>query len=147
METIVVGVDGSSGADQAVRFAADEARLRGALLRLVTAWHVPAVAYGGIGVAVVDAGAEYEEEAKRSLEGKVERLASELEGIQLEQVVREGRAASALVEEAADADLLVVGSRGHGGFIGLLIGSVSSECAHHAPCPVVIVPPLESSDD
>jgi nucleotide-binding universal stress UspA family protein len=56
------------------------------------------------------------------------------------KVVREGSASHVLLEEAADADLLVVGSRGLGGFRGLLLGSVGQQCAHHAPCPLVIVP-------
>lgn len=146
MNTIVVGVDGSPGADGAVQLAAREARLRNARLRLVMAWHVPAVAYGGVGIAVVDAGAEYEDEARQSLKERVEQLEEDLAGITVEQVVREGRAASVLIEEASDAELLVVGSRGHGGFVGMLIGSVSNECAQHAPCPVIIVPSAASDE-
>lgn len=139
MSTIVVGVDGSPGSDEAVKFAAEEARLRGAKLRLVSVWHIPTAAYGGIGVAVVDPGDEYEEGAARCLDETMERFESALEGIEIERVVREGHAASVLVEESRDAALLVVGSRGHGGFVGLLVGSVSSGCAHHATCPVAIV--------
>jgi len=59
--------------------------------------------------------------------------------MEVERRVVQGRAAAALVDESRDADLLVVGSRGHGGFAGLLLGSVSQQCAHHAACPVVIV--------
>lgn len=140
METIVVGVDGSAGADEAITFAAREARLRGATLNLVTGWHVPSVAYEGVGMTVAATRAEFEEDANRRLEGVAERLASEFDGLTIERVVREGRAASVLVREAREAALLVVGSRGHGGFVGLLVGSVSSECAHHAPCPIAIVP-------
>ena len=58
----------------------------------------------------------------------------------VERRVVEGAAASVLVDESRDAELLVVGSRGHGGFAGLLLGSVSQQCAHHATCPVVIIP-------
>jgi nucleotide-binding universal stress UspA family protein len=139
-ETIVVGVDGSPGSDEAVRFAAREAALRDAVLRMVTVWHVPTAAYGGVGVAVVDPGDEYEQEAERCADEAAERFADELAGIAVEKVVREGGAARVLVEESEEAELLVVGSRGHGGFVGLLVGSVSGACAHHAGCPVVIVP-------
>ena len=139
MELIVVGVDGSASAEEALRFAAREARLRDARLRLVTVWHVPTAAYSGMGVPVFDSAAEMEAESNQVLDEAVERLAAELDGVEVERVVREGRAASGLVDEARGAELLVVGSRGHGGFVGLLMGSVSSECAQHASCPVVIV--------
>lgn len=140
METIVVGVDGSPGADEAVRHAAREARLRGARLLLVTTWHVPAVAYGGVGASpLVGMNEEFQGNAEAIQEETLKRLGGDLEGLEVEHVVREGRAASVLLEEAARADLLVVGSRGHGGFVGLLLGSVSSECAQHAEVPVLIV--------
>ena len=64
---------------------------------------------------------------------------SEGDGVEIERRVVEGAPGAVLVEESRGADLLVVGSRGHGGFAGLLLGSVSQQCAHHAECPVVIV--------
>ena len=60
--------------------------------------------------------------------------------IEFEKIIAEGSAAQVLVEGAQGADLLVVGTRGHGGFAGLLLGSVCQQIAHHAPCPIVIVP-------
>ncbi len=115
METIVVGVDGAPSADEALRFAVREAKLRGARLRLVSVWHIPTVAYGGMGVTMLDSDTEYEEEANQVLGAAIGRFADELAGIEVQRVVREGRAASGLVDESREAALLVVGSRGHGG--------------------------------
>jgi nucleotide-binding universal stress UspA family protein len=142
MGTVVAGVDGSPGAKLALRFAAQEARQRGARLRVVNAWHVPVVANGG-GFAMVypTAPAEFEKGAKKVLEKSLQGLGDELAGLEVEQVVEQGQASEVLVEQAEGAELLVVGTRGHGGFAGLLLGSVSQQCAHHAHCPVVIVPP------
>ena len=73
-------------------------------------------------------------------EQRLERATSELgEDHEIERVVVEGSAAQALIDAVGEADVLVVGSRGHGGFTNLLLGSVSQQCAQHAPCPVVIV--------
>lgn len=138
MSTIVVGVDGSSGAREALRLALEEARLRGATLRVVTAWHIPPMAYSGGFVVPFDR-REFEENAEAVGEKVLDAFPEETAGVKVQRVAREGQAAHVLLEEAKDADLLVVGSRGHGGFAGLLLGSVSQQCAHHASCPVVIV--------
>jgi nucleotide-binding universal stress UspA family protein len=138
VSTIVVGVDGSPGAGEALAYALQEARLRGSAVRVVAAWHVPAAAYAGGGLGDTELFSELEQAARdnaaRSLED------ANLDGIEISTVVREGSPAHVLLEEAGDADLLVVGSRGLGGFRGLLLGSVSQQCAHHAPCPLVVVP-------
>ena len=127
METIVVGVDGSSGSDEAVRFAAREARLRDARLRMVAVWGVGrASRSGGEIMSVI-------------LDETAERLAAELDGLEVETMTREGRPASELVDASHDAAMLVVGSRGRGGFASLLLGSVSGACAQHARCPVAVV--------
>jgi len=136
---IVVGVDGSGSARAALRFALAEAAVRDAPLRAVTAWHLPAGAYGdAYAPPPPNLGEELEAEALRTLEQAI--AGAGHEDVQVEAVVREGQPAQVLVAEAEDADLLVVGSRGLGGFRGLLLGSVSQQCAHHAPCPLVIVP-------
>jgi len=136
---IVVGTDGSEHAERALRFAADEAGRRGATVKVVTAWHVPTAVYGAGYAPIV---APSVEEATRHAAEEVAGAAAEMlraRGLEVETSVRRAQAADALVEEADGADLLVVGSRGHGGFAGLLLGSVSQQCAHHAPCPTVIV--------
>jgi nucleotide-binding universal stress UspA family protein len=151
---IVVGVDGSKSSSEALKWAAEEARLRGATLKVVRAWQVPAFAYGyGAYVqpatAVVDWRSESEAllddqvravlgEATGSSEGPRNGL-GELAGLTVVSEVLEGPAAQVLIEAAGGAELLVVGSRGLGGFSGLLLGSVSAQLAHHAPCPLTIV--------
>ena len=141
MSEIVVGVDGSQSAQAALRFALDEARRRGAVVRAVAAWHVPGTAYeGAFGPPEPGSVDDLEPHAREALEQALVAAAEDAVGVDVESVVKEGAPARVLIEEACDADLLVVGSRGLGGFRGLLLGSVSQQCAHHAPCPVVIVP-------
>lgn len=139
MATIVVGVDGSDESQAALRWALEEARLRGATVRAVYAWRDPYVLAPGYGLPE-----DFEFDALR--EKAVERLDVVVAGVvgtqsdvPIEAVVAEGPAGSVLVEAAEDAEILVVGSRGHGGFVGLLLGSVSQQCVTHAPCPVLVV--------
>jgi nucleotide-binding universal stress UspA family protein len=138
MERIVVGIDGSPGARAALRWAVVEARAHGARLTAVHAWSVPAGPIGLDGNALITYQA-YEEAARAVLDDVVG--STYVRGLvaPIEPVLREGGAAHVLVEAAKDADLLVVGSRGHGGFGALMLGSVGNQCTHHAPCPVVVV--------
>jgi nucleotide-binding universal stress UspA family protein len=144
---IVVGVDGSDGSIRALEWAATEARLRRLPLKLVRAWHPPPDLYVGIGWTNLDGDAlgDLRRLAEQRLRETCTERSGVLEGLDVERAVVEGPAASVLVEAAADAELLVVGTRGHGGFAGLLLGSVSAQCAHHSRCPLVIVPPPRSS--
>jgi nucleotide-binding universal stress UspA family protein len=139
MATVVVGVDGSDGAQEALRVAVREARLRGARLRVVAAWHLPAMTYGGVVFSPDIDQADFKDSASGALETALAALGGQAHGVQVERIVRMGQPALGLLEEARGADLLVVGSRGHGGFAGLLLGSVSHQCALHAACPVLIV--------
>jgi nucleotide-binding universal stress UspA family protein len=135
---IVVGVDGSEPSKAALEWAVEEARLRGASLRVVYAWNEYPMVIPGGPVLPYDP-----EELKRSAHDFVERLVEETLGtpqdVEITTVALLGPAAGVLVDAAVGAEMLVVGSRGHGGFAGLLLGSVSQQCVHHAPCPVVIV--------
>ena len=134
---IVVGFDGSDGSRRALRWALEEARARGAPVHIVHAWQYP---YAGDYMALTDTVfAGVEEAAGQTLEDALveARCAPDVE---VSGEVVQGPAAPLLIDAAADADLLVVGSRGRGGFSGLLLGSVSMQCVHHSPCPVVIVP-------
>jgi nucleotide-binding universal stress UspA family protein len=139
MSVIVVGVDGSDESKEALRWALEEARLRQATLRAVNAWTYPAI-FGPTYIPpdVLDPGV-LEENADQTLSAAITDVAGDDPPAYVERVVTEGPAAQALVEAAKEADLLVVGSRGHGGFTGLLLGSVSQQCVQHASCAVVIV--------
>ena len=135
---IVVGVDGSSTSVQALRWAADEAKRRGATVDVVHAWNYPYVGeLAAMAARHVDR-ENIEQEARSVLSTSVEEAGLPSDVV-MERILVEGNPAAALVLRAAGADLLVLGSRGRGGFAGLLLGSVSQQCAHHAACPVVIV--------
>jgi len=143
---VVVGLDGSAGARAALRWAMAEARLRRTRLRIVHAWtfsYPGAAGYGYVGGTLdefPDGGlSNLHRAAENIIEHAIAGLAAEAEGVEIEREIVEGRAAEVLVGAATERDLLVVGSRGRGGFAGLLLGSVSQQCAHHARCPVVIV--------
>jgi nucleotide-binding universal stress UspA family protein len=137
---IVVGVDGSPSSVEALRWATRQAALTDATVEAVIAWHFP-LALGGY--AWPPAGV-LETTDFAGLAGKIlaEAIASAADASDQEritQVVTEGSAAQVLIEQADGADLLVVGSRGHGGFTEALLGSVSQHCVHHSRCPVVII--------
>ncbi len=139
MGRIVVGIDGSKSGDEALRFAIEEARLRGAALRIVTVWSTPSAAYAGMAYVPTFDLREAEEQAANERLATARALVGDAAGIEIETVAVEGQAAGALVAEAEGAELLVVGSRGHGGFTSLLLGSVSQQVAHHAQVPLAIV--------
>jgi nucleotide-binding universal stress UspA family protein len=134
---IVVGVDGSEASESALRWAAGQAGLTGATLRAVTAWQVPLRTYGGAMPSPVSH--EVDDDAHRQLNETVAHVLGNEPGPPIVTAVLQGHPAPALVEAAAGAELLVVGSRGYGYFAGMLLGSVSAYCAAHAPCPVVII--------
>jgi nucleotide-binding universal stress UspA family protein len=143
MGVIVVGLDASAESRRALSWALAEAHLRDAELLVVSAWHVPSYAYGGVGlVPVLDRDLEsgFERAAEHVVREALDGVSAAARGTPVEQAVVHGSAAHSLVEASDGADLLVVGSRGHGGFTGLLLGSVSQQCARHARCPVVVVP-------
>jgi nucleotide-binding universal stress UspA family protein len=133
---IVVGVDGSDSSKAALRWAIRQAKLTGGSVDAVTAWHYPST-YGWAPIA--DGAVDIEGEAKKAL---TEAL-NEVSGLDPEVSVRpqviEGHPAEVLLRAARGADLLVVGSRGHGGFTSALLGSVSQNCVLHAHCPVLVL--------
>lgn len=137
--TIVVGVDGSDGARRALDWAIEIAKATGQRIELVHGIDVGVAASSPYGTGMVF---EQLEQAGHDL------LAADLEyaratGVEVTAELDMGSSAQALLQASHHASMLVLGSRGHGGFTGLLLGSVSSYCMHHAHCPVVVVPPPE----
>jgi nucleotide-binding universal stress UspA family protein len=132
---VIVGVDGSEQSKQALRWAAHFAATAGARVEAVTSWQYP-TAYGW------DAGPiewNPEQDMEKVLTQTVDEVFGANRPHDMRLTVREGNAAKVLLEQSADALLLVVGSRGHGGFAGLLLGSVSANVAEHATCPVLVI--------
>ncbi|CAO5177615.1 UspA domain-containing protein [Frankia sp. AiPs1] len=136
---VVVGVDGSVRSVEALRWGAHEARLRGAVLRVVHAWSPVPVGYGYPAMYVgVDFEAS-EKAARAMLDACLEEAVGERGTLEVEDLLVTDAATHALLTACEDAQLLVVGSRGHGGFAELLLGSVSHQCLHHAACPVAVI--------
>jgi nucleotide-binding universal stress UspA family protein len=137
---IVVGVDGSPSSKAALAWAVEQARLTGASVEAVIAWHYP-VMVGGMPFApigVVDS-VDFGDFATKVLSDVIAATTEPDGPVKVSSVVCQGPAAQVLLDAAKGADLLVVGSRGHGAFAESLLGSVSQACAHHARCPVVII--------
>lgn len=143
---IVVGVDGSPAADEALRWAIRQAKRTGDTIQAVMAWEY-SVSLGGYGWApvLIDGGGDFQSIAEKSLADAISRVNSSADTITIEPKVVEGHAAQVLTDASAHADLLVVGSRGHGTFTDALLGSVSQHCAHHSKCPVVILRSAQST--
>ena len=144
MNEIVVGVDGSEESRSALAWAVEEGRLRQAPVLAIHAWEVPMVpAPTGLvppSVEVVGDLTELREDAASLVEVMVREIAGDAADVEIRPLTVEDKPVNALLEAAErnDAQMIVVGSRGHGGFVSLLIGSTSDQVARHATCPVVI---------
>ncbi|HUZ20246.1 MAG TPA: universal stress protein [Acidimicrobiales bacterium] len=132
---IVVGVDGSQSSKAALAWAVREAKLTAVPLVVITAWELPI--YGWSAPLSMDV--DLEADAKKMLDDAVGEVLGGEPGIEVSAVVLEGHPAPLLTEESKTASLMVVGSRGHGEFVGMLLGSVSEFLTTHAHCPVVVV--------
>ena len=137
MQKIVVGVDGSEGSQKALQWAIEEAGRRDATVEALHAWEPRLTA--GLYSGAVFTEESVQEAGEKVLDDTIA-AADPAGSTKVERRCVTAQPAAALIEAGKDADLLVVGSRGIGGFYRLLIGSVSSQVAHHAPCPVVVVP-------
>jgi nucleotide-binding universal stress UspA family protein len=142
MPGIIVGIDGSDHARHALEWAIREAAVRHAPLTVFTVeqavvgyWGSPALYPGD-----ADLAEQGRKMAQEETDSVLEKIGSESRPASVTVRGATGLPAEALLEAAADADMLVVGSRGAGGFKRLLMGSVSTQVTHHAPCPVVVIP-------
>jgi nucleotide-binding universal stress UspA family protein len=138
---IVAGVDGSASSISALRWAIRQAGLTGTSVAAVIACHYPAAAAGGgYGMAVAGLEAsDYRQIAEKIIADAIGSTLDPASGVRVRPSVVEGHSARVLLDASAGADLLVVGSRGHGGFTEALLGSVSQHCVQHASCPVVVI--------
>lgn len=134
---IVVGVDGSDGSRDALRWALGQARATGEAIRAVAAWDVPV----NFGYPPGYEDFDWSASARQALDDAVADVVGEQRDVSVAKEVYRGHASNILVDASREADLLVVGSRGHGAVVGMLIGSVSQHCVQHAECPVVVVRP------
>jgi len=133
---IVVGVDGSKQSKAALRWAVRQAEAIGGVIDAVIVWEIWTTS-GMVPMTVVDErGAA---DAEKILTDELDEVLGSERPVKVETHVVRGNAAGVLIDAASGAELLVVGSHGHGGFAAALLGSVSQHCVHHAPCPVVVV--------
>jgi len=132
---IVVGVDGFESSKAALRWAIHQAKLTGAVVEAITAWQVPV----GTGWVPTTELPDYQSDAAAILGEAMTEMCAVDPDVQVCPRVVEGRAGQVLAEAAEGADLLVVGSPGHGGLAEALLGSVGQYYVHHAPCPVLII--------
>ena len=135
---VVVGVDGSPDSVRALKWGADYARAQGAELLAVSVFEVPVVFGGPYALSGIPEPDKLEEEARTALSEAVREALGE--GAEVTERVEQGHPARVLVNASRAAQLVVVGSRGRGGFVGLMLGSVSQYCVAHARCPVLVMP-------
>ncbi|MBS2531726.1 universal stress protein [Catenulispora sp. NF23] len=142
---IVVGVDGSPCSKTALLWAMNQARQTGADVEAVAAWQFPTMYGAGFGYAYPSStfdGVSAAADAQKALDETVSEVCAEVDQpVKVRTRVAEGHPAEVLITAATGARMLVVGTRGHGSFAGILLGSVSQHCVQHAPCPVLVVPP------
>ena len=138
MENIVAGVDGSEASIAALRSAIDEASFRGVGVDAIHVWSLPALSGAEALGSIPLPWEELESSAHTIVNETIAKV--DAHGVAIKPIVVQGSTAHVLIEHTANAPMLVVGSRGTGGFVGLLVGSVAHQVLHHAPCPVLVVP-------
>lgn len=144
MAGIVVGVDGSEASQEALRWALDEAAHRSQPVVAVHVYNTAPLYYPELSLSaeLTHLATQVRDEAQAFVADAVEQALHGREDVSVTPLAVDAlNAARALTDQAREATLLVVGTRGHGGFAGLVLGSVSHQCVSHPPCPVLVVPP------
>ncbi|GAA4618777.1 universal stress protein [Saccharopolyspora hordei] len=134
-QTVLVGVDGSEESVRALRWAAKHVSDVGGIVHAAMIWHQPVQ----FGYRLPTPDKELEQRARTLLDGAVERIKSEFPKVDLRARLIRGHVVNEMVALSKQADLLVVGNKGHGAFAGMMVGSVALKLVHHAACPVVVV--------
>ncbi|MFI0465898.1 MULTISPECIES: universal stress protein [Saccharopolyspora] len=134
-QTIAVGVDGSDESVRALRWAANQIREVGGIAHAIMVWHQPVQ----FGYRLPTPDTELEERASKALDTAVKAVEADFPDVDLRSRLIRGHVVDELVGLSKQADLLVVGNKGHGAFTGMLVGSVALKLVHHAACPVVVV--------
>jgi nucleotide-binding universal stress UspA family protein len=135
-DRIVVGVDGSPPSRQALRWGAHLAATFGARLDAVTAWQITSSTHNW---SWIPSDRNPDQDTRQALDQIVQDVFGDQPPAGLQRLVHEGGAAKVLLDASQGAIMLIVGSRGHGGFAGLRLGSVSANVAAHASCPVLVI--------
>ena len=136
-QLIVVGVDGSSGSTEALQWAMRQASATAAEVIVVAVWEVPTA----LGYTLSDDAVDWAAHARQTVDNAMAEASRCEPSVTVTARIVRGHVGTVLVEESREAGLLVVGNRGHGTAVGMLLGSVSEYCVHHAACPVVVVGP------
>jgi nucleotide-binding universal stress UspA family protein len=135
---VVVGVDGSAAAQAALEWAVEDARRRGCRVDATWVWHPDTgIVIGAIPAEVVMSMSP--QATRAAAEAGLDRAVEGFEGVEIRRILVEGDPRTVLTEASKEAELLVVGNRGHGVLVEAILGSVSNYCVHHASCPVVVI--------
>lgn len=134
-QTVVAGIDGSDESQRALRWAVEYVQKVGGLVHAITVWHQPVQ----FGYRLPTSDSELETRARQQLESAVEAVRGEFPSVDVRSRLIRGHVVDELVGLSPQADMMVLGNKGHGAFTGMMVGSVALKLVHHARCPVLVV--------
>ena len=134
-QTVVAGIDGSDESQRALRWAAEYVQKVGGLVHAVSVWHQPVQ----FGYRLPTSDSELEQRARQQLDKVTEAVSAEFPSVDIRERLIRGHVVDELVGLSPQADMMVLGNKGHGAFTGMMVGSVALKLVHHARCPVLVV--------